>query len=412
MELIRFYYATSTDMAHLLFSGKFQDDLNSIINPEKSYFEEVDQHCYLRLRKNYSDEDAKIIGRILHSGPAEHWAKMIRDSLKKNSNHPAPECGFPFEGLTDLMVRGVWLEARNRRWFLALELLSCSAPFPYKSLTPDRDNLNTQPLIDDGRKIIEQTRIVVKENPPTIEEIVGLPLESLEAPTNNVGIFRITMPTERFTGLNNVEIIDPMKYIWRTKERKVIKLQAVSIQGTTTGAGAESGSAHAPVSFETNFSRPVSPDIDLEKFRTAIGLLDTYTGVSAYVRSAREIIAFIPLTENRHHRQWSYLDSPTRRKRRVLVGDILFDDNNLSLIDFEMRQGEHHSLGIVSTNRRGFLRDEEIRTILHKLALQKGNWENVRSNFPGVYVDKMRHALTTAADFAGAIFRKISGPIK
>jgi hypothetical protein len=55
-EIVRFYYATSTDLAHALFSGAFRHDLHSLINTEKSGYV---GHLIYRL-ENYRTRDIQL----------------------------------------------------------------------------------------------------------------------------------------------------------------------------------------------------------------------------------------------------------------------------------------------------------------------------------------------------------------
>lgn len=148
MELIRFYYAVSTDMAHVVFSGDLKHRPHNVVNPEKCGFDEEDYRCILHLRQHLSDEDGWVIGRILSSDEAWRGATlphdvMMRDSLNKKFLHP--ESGFPFSGVTDLRVRGKFVRAKDSvsksGWrYLVLGIENCSAPFPFEKLTVGRDN--------------------------------------------------------------------------------------------------------------------------------------------------------------------------------------------------------------------------------------------------------------------------------
>ena len=56
VELIRFYYAVSSDMAHAVFSGHFKHDLNAIINSDKSGLIKEQERCVIACRQHLSDE--------------------------------------------------------------------------------------------------------------------------------------------------------------------------------------------------------------------------------------------------------------------------------------------------------------------------------------------------------------------
>jgi hypothetical protein len=136
-EAIRFYYAVSTDLAHIVFSGGFQLDLDSIINTADFGMVPGAERMYLKRRRWLSDADGWIIGRVLGSPQAASGVARVYDSLLQHSANAVsafPECGLPFEGATRWQARGVPLfrEKGTGSSFLILELLRCSAPFPFR----------------------------------------------------------------------------------------------------------------------------------------------------------------------------------------------------------------------------------------------------------------------------------------
>lgn len=48
-EIIRFYYAISSDLAKAIFSGDFRHDLGAIVNPERCDFDANEKRCTLKL---------------------------------------------------------------------------------------------------------------------------------------------------------------------------------------------------------------------------------------------------------------------------------------------------------------------------------------------------------------------------
>jgi hypothetical protein len=50
---LRFYYATSTDLAHTLFAGAFRHDLNSLINAAERCYVPAENRCVLKLRQHF-----------------------------------------------------------------------------------------------------------------------------------------------------------------------------------------------------------------------------------------------------------------------------------------------------------------------------------------------------------------------
>lgn len=138
MELIRFYFGSSSNLLAKLFLPPLsRDTLYS-----KSYYDKITGRLSLQLAANISGASAADIGR-LHMDPAA-WrsAVHIGASLLKASisNQGIYAQGFfPFEGKTNLIATGKWLSFENeaRATFIAYSLRSCSHPFPFRSLRYD-----------------------------------------------------------------------------------------------------------------------------------------------------------------------------------------------------------------------------------------------------------------------------------
>ncbi len=136
MEIIRFYFGSSSNLLQRLFTNPLTQ---STLWASKR-FDPVTQHLHLVLGNRLSGVSASDIGRIAESPLAWRSAAGIHASCQRASvqRHPVyPYTGFPFEGQTDLMVSGIWLPFGNieHSTFLVYRLISCSHPFPFKSLS-------------------------------------------------------------------------------------------------------------------------------------------------------------------------------------------------------------------------------------------------------------------------------------
>lgn len=136
MEIIRFYFGSSSNLLQRLFTNPLTQ--TSLWTSKR--FDSVKQHLHLVLANRLSGASASDIGRIAECPLAWRSAAGIHASCQKASvqRHPVyPYTGFPFEGQTDLMASGVWLPFGNieNSTFLVYRLISCSHPFPFKSLS-------------------------------------------------------------------------------------------------------------------------------------------------------------------------------------------------------------------------------------------------------------------------------------
>lgn len=136
MEIIRFYFGSSSNLLQRLFTNPLT---KSTLWASKR-FDPVTQHLHLVLANRLSGVSASDIGRIAESPLAWRSAAGIHASCQRASvqRHPVyPYTGFPFEGQTDLIASGIWLPFGDieNSTFLVYRLISCSHPFPFKSLS-------------------------------------------------------------------------------------------------------------------------------------------------------------------------------------------------------------------------------------------------------------------------------------
>lgn len=136
IELIRFYFGSSSKLLHLLFTRKIstEDFWKS------SNFNNSSGHLHLKLAENLSGMSASDIGRMALDNNAWRAARLIFDTCMAASTAREPIypfTGFPFIGETDLVCTGKWLPygSMPNATFVVYQLKSCSHPFPFKSLS-------------------------------------------------------------------------------------------------------------------------------------------------------------------------------------------------------------------------------------------------------------------------------------
>lgn len=138
MELIRFYFGSSSDLLTKLFLPPLiRDTLYS-----KPHFDKSSGRLSMQLAAGISGASAADIGRMHMDPHAWRTAVHVGTSLLKgslSSQGAYPQAYFPFEGQTDLFVSGKWLSFQDdpRATFIAYSLRSCSHPFPFRSLRYD-----------------------------------------------------------------------------------------------------------------------------------------------------------------------------------------------------------------------------------------------------------------------------------
>lgn len=142
MELIRFYFGTSSNLLHKLFTAPLQREM---LWHEKS-FDPATRHLHLKLANRISGASASDIGRIALSKEAWRSATGIYASCVAATSQRRtayPYTGFPFTGRTTLQVSGKWLSFAGEpdSTFVVYRLQSCTHRFPFKTLSYEVDAL-------------------------------------------------------------------------------------------------------------------------------------------------------------------------------------------------------------------------------------------------------------------------------
>ena len=132
IEIIRFYFGSSSDLLSRLFSVPFtSSDLFLRVDRSVSGY-----RMMLDLAEGIPRASATDVARIAGSQEARRAAAQISTSCARASaagREVYPSTQFPFRGRTDLAASGQWLGA-NKRTFLVYSLRSCSHPFPFRML--------------------------------------------------------------------------------------------------------------------------------------------------------------------------------------------------------------------------------------------------------------------------------------
>lgn len=142
MELIRFYFGTSSNVLHKLFTSPLREDM---LWREKS-FDPATGHLDIKLANRISGASASDIGRIALSKEAWRSAAGIYASCVTATSQRRtayPYTGFPFTGRTTLQVSGKWLSfaGEPNSTFVVYRLQSCSHRFPFETLSYEVDAL-------------------------------------------------------------------------------------------------------------------------------------------------------------------------------------------------------------------------------------------------------------------------------
>ena len=201
MELIRFYFGSSSELLNRLFHPQL--DRGHLYTGTPA----IDLHnrMTLQLADRIPRASAEDVARIAGSRLAWRAAKMIGASCVRAAQarqEVYPQTLFPFEGTTTLRAAGKWLSRGNdpKGTFLVYQLLSCSHPFPFKSLrfhVTGGKKAHTTGMVPDTPP---------QEAPPTARKAKEPAQVSLEEHDPSSQLAPATMPVRgnrRFTDLEN-----------------------------------------------------------------------------------------------------------------------------------------------------------------------------------------------------------------
>lgn len=412
-EIIRFYYATSTDLAKAIFSGDFRHELGSIVNPAECGYIEQEKRCVLKLRKEFADADAWIIGRILNSPEAFKGAVLVHDSMIKQAVQSKPRLypdgAFPFVGETNLRVRMKAMKTPDqKRWrFIVFALEHCSGRFPFSAITCDRDNSNLRP--EEGCDQPDELKAPAYPSKQQSEKhITDGELQSDDDSSKKIQAAVIDLPEERFDALANMELEKPEKDICHYFNSRDIRPLDLPTNVLGTGDGNYSGDFVTPTSVEVNHVRQEALPASFTNFEAMVRHLDGMPGCQAKIRPRSDATMYIPLTKPHRAWQWSYLDSGTKKRRAVVIADITCDYSVYSLVEFQWREDESFKLAMVSLPGETSLDDEQLHFLLRMLAKKEGRWESTKPLPWSAQLITFKHTWPSVDAYAQAILARVA----
>jgi hypothetical protein len=411
-ELLRFYYLVSTDLTHTVFSGALKHDIASVVSLKRSGMLPEQNKFVIGLRQHFTDDDAWVLARILASKEAWAGATLPHDSMMRHSLNHEPlqlETVFPFSGRTSLHARCKRIQSDDGKWrHLILSLTRCSAPFPFDDLVIDRDNDNTRAPAETDLPDAEK-KLAFGPGKFHTEEYQGKDLQSRSEPNNQCSTETIPLPSSRFDAIAGRKAEKPPKSQCRYASR-LIPVETAASEELGTGGGEHNGSVVGTGKVVTHHQRRKALPASFEAFAAAIEELDKQPSFTAKLREPDPLIDYIPLINRAGKRQWSYLDSSTRSRRRVIVADICYQERWYSLVEFQQRDNEKFTLAFIIDKAYRLISNIDLSILLINLSRNKGVWLNVIKNNPqSIKIIPVKHTWINLAGFNAAVGNKISG---
>lgn len=407
-ELVRFYYAVSTDLADVVFSGDLKHNLHSVLNMEHTWSEPEDQREVIGLRQRFSDEDGWVLARIMNSPEAWAGATAVHDEMLKNRFNGKPshiESAFPFSGLTNLTARCKLIPTKDaKKWrYLVLSLVRCTAAFPFRHLTVYRDNDNRA---EEGNDKPDNEKKPGWAGPRVIQGNKDKDFQSQQAPNKNSAMEVFNLPTDRFGDIAGKEPDKPTKEQCEYKSVAVTKPPVPSDQ-LSSAKGDDTDSTTGSGRLNSTYERAKALPASFATSIKAMERLNSFDGFTSKVRRPDEFTEFIPLTKPIECWQWSYLESRLSIRRRVIIFEITYGSLNHLLIEFEQRVNERCKLALVSSRNTYAVTSSDIHVLLSLLSEKKGIWDNISSTTEGLLLNTYKHVWPTEDDFANSISDKI-----
>ena len=401
IEIIRFYYACSTRLAHLTFSNP-----EEITKISYAIDNETDK-VVIKLPQQYTDQEAFILARILTSDIALSGFFQIKNSLIKIGVNEQPttllSTNFPFINSTNLMVRGIKIVDR----FLVTEICSCSAPFP--DISVDRSNDNRKgdkktDIPDDKKK--EYRR---EGRTPSLKgnSIIQNQYESV----NCVSTLQFNLNINCFSDLIGKKIEKPKKPFNEYKAQKLAINEKINVTSLGVDLGTWSQTTIAPASISTfntqseKQNRAALAATFDNSVRAIEHLNEEYSDIKATIyMPSSPACEFVPLTDSAHKAQWSYLVSKTKTRRKVLLGKIEYKDKTFWLIEIQARKSEHFVTAIIYF--QAIDETKYLTQLLYVLAKQRGIWDKVPKN-SSLQINTLKHTHKDIKNYAQKIHKRI-----
>lgn len=348
-ELVRFYYAVSTDLADVVFSGDLKHNLHSVLNMEHTWSEPEDKREVIGLRQRFSDEDGWVLARIMNSPEAWAGATAVHDEMLKNRFNGKPshiESAFPFSGLTNLTARCKLIPTKDpKKWrHLVLSLVRCTAAFPFRRLTVYRDNDNNR--AEEGKDKPDNEKKPGWAGPRVIQGNKDKDFQSQQAPNKNSAMEVFNLPTDRFGDIAGKEPDKPTKEQCEYKSVVVAKPPAPSDQ-LSSAQGDDTDSTTGLGRLNSTYERAKALPASFDTFIKAIEHLNTFEGFTAIIREPCELTRYIPLIKPERYSQWSYLESKTYTRRETITIDGKYKNLVFTLIEFARRSTEKYQICIL-----------------------------------------------------------------
>jgi hypothetical protein len=352
-EIARFFLFSSTGMTEALLSGEpLTHHRYGVFNPRWTALDPTTLRAHVRLRQKIKNVEAHIAGLIGLSAYARRCAESVYESLVRNKEEfgcATIDAYPPFEDVGNLCVRGKTVRVGSENSFLVFSIKTCSAEFPWDTLSYTRDNGGGQ-RGSSGRELPEvgyPQRI--QQRPKTdgggleSETEDQLVLQFDEEPSRLYEPTNVLVAAKRFTNLD----LRKIKKVDREDENSfcaAARRYGSELDGSFgMGPGSWRDAAPPPlevVQKETKDKSSGPLSAGLNDFRHMLAQLKTLDKIALYSLeftngedNAIPGFSYVP-----HVNKWCYVDQAWKQRRRVIIIHALF--RNLTFISSKLRNAQ------------------------------------------------------------------------
>lgn len=361
MELIRFYLTNSSHSCKNIFNGAFsaQQLATQVVNElhEKKSLDPQTLAGRFVYRHGYQGVDAPALGRILldptqtalKAAQRVH-SKIVADRLNSEEDWIGyPRTYFPFEGKTRLSLSGRRLRTATGYIFFAYRIHSCSAPFPFKSLSfCDEIEPGGNPAPPDAPTAFPGSNAVTTG--PAHEETGDAQIgesKSNEPPKSNSVLLQTELGERRYLWLDNVEIRREKRRDSTYRSEKKTHRYLDELKNASTGAGTTGDSTSTRQSVNEKIVVPSAVTADLHAFIAAISKLQKIhkkwkiATVGVGSDSDNELTSYFPEVPCEKmkdtKRAFSFTDEEKHKRRRFICIQVNVDGCYLYVFEAQRR---------------------------------------------------------------------------
>lgn len=429
-ELIRFYYASSSELAKRLFWGE-------VIGPHSWLSKTIRESAFIDGRNikiklerplDYPSE-LQTVARIIGSSKAEKGARMIHESMIRNSVNSVvsyPETIFPFDGTTTLTCHAKKIAQNKSRgiWnLLVLWIDSCTGSFPFNHIILDGGegvkyeeisvNKTSKKSGSGGEKYRAEIHRVSRKLGVTRSDLEPNSCSSMNYVLLSESRFPVLSDSKIFS--NKSEYKREQKFIIQnvygsggedatdfatgdgTKSEEPIKKLSMVATGTTRKVEKNNPvprTPSLPASFSNivnalNFVKAECPDLFDYRLIAATKILgDSFT-------SQYGICNYFPKQPAGQKLSWIYIDPSIKKRRQVLVAEISYKNWFFYLLEAEHKDQKRDSFAILLLNSRGLnkVSTDELSNVITRCALNKGTWFDIKKcPLPALAGKKLKHS--------------------